>query len=354
MKKKVYFILSHLGAGGSERVFWLLAQHFDKSVYDVNLVLLDARNPFFSTEIEGVNIINLNSLRASKSFFKLKKLIKTEKPFAVFTTGGHINTLVSFISLFVDIPTLIGRESNMMEVMTKLGGIKEKFWDQFIWLTYKRFTLAICQSLEIKYSMANYYGVPKNKLVVINNPVLPSDLFIDINPQTEKKIIIIARLAIEKGIERFLTILNKLPENYTLTIAGDGPLKTQISNQIAFFNLNHRVKLLGVVPNISSLIAQHQLLVLPSITEGFPNVVLESLAVGLPVVAFRVSGIQSILEHGFNGYIVNQDDLQDFEKCTVKALNKKWDHGAIKADVNTRFGINKVVKQYEALLARRS
>jgi len=353
MKKKVYFILSHLGAGGSERVFWLLAQYFDKSLYEVNLVLLDARNPFFSTEIADVNIINLESIRASKSFFKLKKLIKEEKPFAVFTTGGHINTLVSFVSLFVEIPTLIGRESNMMEIMNKLGGIKEKFWDRFVWLTYKRFTIAVCQSVEIKYSMANYYGIPKNKLVVIHNPVLPSDILIDQTPKTEKKIIIVARLAIEKGIDRFLKILKNLPENFTLTIAGDGPLKNDILKEISLLNLSHRVQLLGVVPDINTLISQHHLMVLPSKTEGFPNVVLEALAVGMPVVAFRVSGIQTILNPGFNGFIVDPEDLQSFENCTLKALQKKWDHKAIKADVNFRFGVQKVVKQYEALLARR-
>ena len=353
MKKKVYFILSHLGAGGSERVFWLLAKYFDKSIYEVNLVLLDARNPFFSTEIKDVNVINLDSIRASKSFFKLKKLIKEEKPFAVFTTGGHINTLVSFVSLFVDIPTLIGRESNLMEMMNKLGGIKEKFWDRFVWLTYKRFTIAVCQSVEIKYSMANYYGVPKNKLVVIHNPVLPTDILIDQAPKTEKKIIIVGRLAIEKGIDRFLKILKKLPENYTLTIAGEGPLKNNILKEIKLLNLNDRVKLVGVVPDISTLIAKHHLMVLPSKTEGFPNVVLEALAVGLPVVAFRVSGIQTLIDPGFNGFIVDPDDLQSFEKYTVKALDRKWDHEAIKADVNLRFGVQKVVKQYEALLARR-
>ena len=353
MKKKVYFIMTHLGAGGSERVFWLLAQYFNKSIYEVNLVLLDARNPFFSTEIKDVNIINLNTIRAYKSFFKLKNLFKEEKPFAVFTTGGHINMLVSFVSLFVEIPTLIGRESNLMEIMNKLNGIKEKFWDQFVWLTYKRFTIAVCQSVEIKYSMSSFYGVPKNKLVVIHNPVLPTQISIDQSPKTEKKIIIVGRLAIEKGINQFLNILKNLPENYTLTIAGDGPLRNEIIKKIEYLQLNQRVKLLGVVPDINSIIAKHDLMVLPSKTEGFPNVVLEALAIGLPVVAFRVSGIQTLLNPGFNGFIVDPEDVKNFEKYTIEALNRKWNHNAIKADVNLRFGVEKIVKQYEALLDRR-
>lgn len=351
--KKVYFILSHLRAGGSERVFWILSQYFDKSVYDVSLVLLDSRDPFFSVDIQGVNIINLNSVRASNSFFKLRKLIKEEKPYAVFTTGGHINTLLSFISLFVYIPKLIGRESNVMDVMTKLGGLKEKFWDLFVKLTYQRFDIAVCQSLEIKYSLANHYQIPKNKLVVIPNPVLLSEVSIKKHSGKEKKLIIVARLAIEKGLLRLLQIIHRLPPEYSLTIAGDGPLKKDIQKKINLLKLTDRVQLVGVVQNVTGLIADHDLLVLPSVTEGFPNVVLEALAVGLPVVAFRVGGIQTILRHDFNGYIVDQDDVKTFEDNIVKACNGNWDHEAIRDDVNFRFGVKKVVKQYEGLLSYR-
>ena len=351
MKKKVFFILSHLGAGGSERVFWLLSQNIDKSLYDVSLVLLDSRNPFFSTNINQVNIIHLNSIRASRSLFKLCKLLKKEQPFAVFTTGGHVNTLLSFVSMFVNIPLLIGRESNVMNVMTKLGGFKERFWDLFVPSTYKRFHLAVCQSVEIQKSMALHYGIPKHKLVVIHNPVLATPLLVNKEGKNQKRLILVARLAVEKGIFRLLKIMHELPSDYTLTIAGEGPLKQKIADEIVLLNLSDRVRLLGLVTNINELIAAHSLMVLTSLTEGFPNVVLESLAIGVPVVAFRVSGISAIIRPGFNGYVVAQNDLIGFGDKVKQAVARTWNHEAIKADVNTRFGIDKIVKKYEALLA---
>jgi len=349
--KKVFFIISHLKAGGSEKVFWLLSQYFDKSIFDVYLVVLDSRETFYSRNLAGVKIIDLNSPRASKSVFKLRNLIAKEKPFAVFTTGGHINTLLALISLFVKIPRLIGRESNVMDIMTKLGGLKEKFWDKFLGLTYNRFDIAICQSEEIKNSLSNHYHIAESKLIVIPNPVLPMDIIKTTDLSKNKKIIIIARLAIEKGIIRFLHIFSRLPKEYILTIAGEGPMKMQVLNEIEQLKLTDRVKLVGVVREIPKLIAAQDLLVLPSVTEGFPNVVLESLAVGVPVVAFGVGGIRAMLKPDFNGYIIAQDDLDAFEKSVIKACNKTWDHSAIKADVETRFGVQKVVKQYEALLS---
>ncbi|HEY0668392.1 MAG TPA: glycosyltransferase [Sphingobacteriaceae bacterium] len=351
MKKKVYFILSHLGAGGSERVFWILSQYFDKSVYDVSLVLLDSRNPFFSTDLTGVNIINLNSIKASYSFFKLRKLIREEKPFAVFTTGAHINTLLSCVSLFAHIPKLIGRESSVADIMNKLGGVKERFWDLFVGVTYKRFNVAVCQSVEIKHSLAKHYHVPPGKLVVIPNPVLSTSILVKTQVKSEKKIILVGRLAVEKGIFRLLKVMRNLPQEYSLTIAGEGPLKKDIIKEIDSLQLSDRVQLTGLVNNITELIAKHDLMVLSSVTEGFPNVVLESLAVGVPVVSFQVGGIQAILKNHFNGYIIPQDDLSGFEKHIVKACNNTWDHDLIKADVNARFGVHQVVKQYEDLLS---
>ncbi|HTN21388.1 MAG TPA: glycosyltransferase [Pelobium sp.] len=350
MKKKVFFVLGNLGAGGSERVFWMLSQYIDKSLYDVSLVLLDSRKTFLSTNINQVNIIDLKSLRASRSFFKLIKLIKKEKPYAVLTTGGHINTLLSYVSIFVEIPLLIGRESNVMNIMTKLNGFKERFWDLFVPSTYKRINLAVCQSKEIKQSLAYHYGIPQHKLVIINNPVLATDTIIRKAEATQKKLILVARLAVEKGIFRLLKIMKNLPLEYALTVAGEGPLKGEILKEIDTLELNGRVNLIGLVPNINDVIANHSLMVLSSITEGFPNVVLESLAVGVPVVAFNVSGIQDMIKPGFNGYITEQDDLAGFEDNIKRAFLKKWNHQAIKADVNERFGIEKIVKQYEALL----
>lgn len=349
--KKVFFIISHLKAGGSEKVFWILSQYFDQSLFEVYLLVLDSNETFYSRDLRGVKIIDLHSPRASKAIFKIIRLIKVEKPYAVFTTGGHINTLLAFISMFVTIPKLIGRESNVMNIMTELGGLKEKFWDKFLSFTNKRFDIAICQSQEIKKSLAEHYHISEDKLRVIPNPILKTDIIKFPSSTNYKKIIIIARLAIEKGIIRFLHILNNLPPEYVLTIAGEGPMKSEIMQVIKDLNLNDRVKLVGIVREIPELIAAHDLLALPSFTEGFPNAVLEALEVGVPVLAFEVGGIKAMLKPGFNGYIIQQNNLQEFLNGIVKVCHQKWNHQLIKADIENRFGVQKVVKQYEALIS---
>lgn len=351
IKKKIFFIVASLGAGGSERVFWLLAQNFDKSIYDITIVFLDSEDKCFSTDIDGVNFVDLKTKKASRSFFALYQFLKNEKPFAVFSTTSHINILVSMVSLFVRVPNLIARASNIPDQMRKFDGPKARFWNVFTRLSYYRFDIIVCQSDEMKQSVIKEYNVNQSKLIVIPNPVLYTGLIKEEHHSPSKKrLIIVARLSKEKGFDRLLDILKELPENYSLTIVGDGVLKRDILNKVKLLKLEHRVVFMGQITDVGKIISKHDLMVLSSFTEGFPNVVLESLSVGIPVVTFRVGGLSGLLSNGFNGFIVEQGDLQGFKNQVLTACSKRWDFAAIKQDVYRKYAIDKVTGQYENLI----
>ncbi|WP_316811961.1 glycosyltransferase [Pedobacter heparinus] len=354
MKRKVFFVMTALKDGGSERVFWLLCQGFNKNLYDVSLVLLDPDKTLFSRDLPGVNFIDLGTRKASRSFFQMYKLFKKEKPFAVFSTTDHINILVSFVSLFVKIPKLIARASNNPHQMKKYEGFKGRFWALFTRFSYRKYQVIVCQTREMKRSILSEYRLDPNRLVVIPNPVLYTSTVKELNKgfkiPVRKKILVIARLSKEKGLERLLDIFSRLPGTYTLNIAGDGPLKEAILEKIASLKLSKRVNLLGSISNVISILPEYDSLVLSSLTEGFPNVILESLSVGIPVVSFRVGGVNSLLKDGFNGYIVEQDDLDAFRARIITTCNQAWDFAAIKADVFSKYALDKVVPEYECLL----
>jgi len=350
MKRKVWFILGHLKAGGAERVFWILSQYFDKSRFEVSLVVLDSADPFFSTDLEDVNVMHLKSVRASRSLFKLIRLIRQEKPYAIFSNGSHLNTLMAMACAFAPVPLLIGREVNVPELMASINGSKDMFWDRFVSLAYKKINVGICQSEEIRQSLTRRYSIPENKLKIIPNPVIATPVTKSDHPRNKNKLLMIARLATEKGILRMLEVMKSLPADYSLDIAGDGPLKQKVIEEIKALNLQNRVNLLGVVKNVQQLIADHSLMVLSSFTEGFPNVVLEALSVGVPVVSFKVSGVPALITNDFNGYIVEQNDLRGFRDMIIKACNKEWYTYEIKHEVNLKFGVQKVVSMYQDLL----
>jgi glycosyltransferase involved in cell wall biosynthesis len=350
MKKKVFLILSSLRAGGAERVFWLLAQDFDKTLYDVTLIVLNSNNAFFSLNLENVRVIDLKTIKASRSVFKLFNLIRKEKPYAVFSTGGQIDILLGFISLFQHIPVLIARPTNVDKA--NFADNKSRFLDKIGRGFYKRFDVVICQSDEIKKSVAAKNIVEADKLVVIPNPVIQSPLIRQVaEGNTNKKLIVVSRLTEQKGISRLIDMMKDLPDSYSLTIAGDGPLKGLLADQIKRMNLNHRVELAGTIPNVRELVSQKDLFVLPSYIEGFPNVVIESLSVGVPVVSFEVGGMSQIIINDFNGYMIEQNNLEDYKDKVIKACNKSWEPAAIKQDINNRFGIRKITQRYESLIS---
>lgn len=343
-------MLSSLRAGGSERVFWLVAQHFNKLDYDISIVLLDSRTPFFSLEMDRVRIIDLKTVKASKSFFSLYRVLKKERPDAVFSTGSHINLLVAAVSFLLRHPVFIARESHIPDLMLAYVSKKGKIVDLFTSNLYRRFYKIVCQSVEMKQSLVNAYAINPDKLIIIPNPIIPSATKAMAKSAAVRKLIIVARLAAVKGHIRLLEIMQSLPQNYHLTIVGDGPLKSDIEQKIVELNIADRVRMAGQVSEVTALIAQHDLMVLSSFTEGFPNVVIESLSVGTPVVAFEVGGLSHIITKDFNGYIVPQGDMQQFANRVIAACNKSWDAAAIKKDTENKFGINKVVAKYTELI----
>ncbi len=351
MKKKIFLVISSLGPGGSERVFWLLSQGIDKKKYDVSLVIIDSSKKFLSREIADVNIIDLNTTKASRSFIKLYKLLNSEKPYAVFSTSTHINLLVAFVAVFVSIPKVIARESNIYSEMSEFSTRRGRMFGYGVNLLYKWFNFIVCQSEEMEESFLKKFEIKQKRLVVIPNPVLSPKNYNAVLANTGvERLLTIARLSPEKSHSRLLKIFSMLPEKYHLTIAGDGECRDDIIAQVRKLNLEHRVSLIGLISNVNEIISKHDLFLLTSVTEGFPNAALEALAMGVPVISFKVGGISSMIRPGFNGYVVDQDDTEGFAQRIIKADSIKWDRKKIREDVLARFSLQAVADQYTELI----
>ena len=315
-------------------------------------MFLNGGEQCFSTDIEGIRFIDLETVKASRSFFKLYRLLKAAKPFAVFSTTDHINILTAMVACFLKVPRLIARASNNPQEMKKFYGYKSRFYNLFTRLLSVRFNFIVCQSPEMQQSMSKLYGISSRKLKVISNPVLHTPVIKkQLNNNTGlKKLIVVARLNREKGLFRLLEVMHGLPQNYVLTIVGCGPLMADLKADVDRKKLDNRVTFLGKINEVSAQVVQHDLFVLSSYTEGFPNAVLEALALGVPVVTFRVDGTNELIQEGFNGYVAEQDNITELRNLIVRACSQSWQHEAIKADAYDRFSLDKIGQAYESLL----
>ncbi|HXO22755.1 MAG TPA: glycosyltransferase family 4 protein, partial [Thermoanaerobaculia bacterium] len=126
-------------------------------------------------------------------------------------------------------------------------------------------------------------------------------------------LLFVGRLRIRKGVEVLLAALHRLaPEHpdLRLLVAGDGEHRRALERKTAELGLQSAVTFLGRTSGarVQELLAEARALVVPSIYEGMPLVVLEAMAAGVPVVASAVSGIPEVVEDGITGWLVPPED----------------------------------------------
>jgi len=142
----------------------------------------------------------------------------------------------------------------------------------------------------------------------------------------------------------------------TVVLAGDGPLRPDLEAKAASLGLADRVKMLGHRPDVEAVLAALDVFVLPSVSEGLSNTILEAMASGLPVVATRVGGADELVEEGTTGLLVEPGD----PKALGLAIEQLVSDPARRADMGNKarqraeseFGLPRMIGRYEDLYLR--
>jgi glycosyltransferase involved in cell wall biosynthesis len=138
-----------------------------------------------------------------------------------------------------------------------------------------------------------------------------------------------------------------------LILAGDGPQREVLEKTADDRGLADRVHFLGFRTDVPRILARSEMLVLPSRWEGMPNVVLEAMAAGLPVVATAVEGVLELLGDEAEQQAVAPDDLEAFAANITRLLSDRDLAGRLGQEncsrVTTHFQINQMVDRYETL-----
>lgn len=164
----------------------------------------------------------------------------------------------------------------------------------------------------------------------------------------------LGRFSEEKGVDIFVEIASRLKDRHDIhfVMAGDGPLRDEINQKIEAHQLREQVQLIGIV-DVSEQVPLCDIVVVPSRLDGRPNIVLESLAMGIPVVASRVGGLEEIVDKGRTGFLYNPDEVESFVQGIINilddaALREKMKLNARKT-AEKRFGIQKMFNSYAVM-----
>lgn len=135
---------------------------------------------------------------------------------------------------------------------------------------------------------------------------------------------VFGRLSHEKGQDLFLTALSQVVEqspNLFAILLGDGPLRSRLEEQINNLRLQEHVRMLGHQANVARYYALLDALVLPSRSEGMPNVLLEAMSLKVPVVAANVGGVTEVACHEQDALIVAPEDPAELARAILRMLN---------------------------------
>jgi glycosyltransferase involved in cell wall biosynthesis len=131
------------------------------------------------------------------------------------------------------------------------------------------------------------------------------------------ELLFVGRLAPQKGVDVLLRALALIPSGWRLRIAGDGPERVRLADLAESLGLADRVDFLGWTQRdaLPGLYRSADVFVFPSYDEGMPNVVLEALASGLPIVATRIAGTEQLVAGGENGTLVPPGNPEAFAEA---------------------------------------
>ncbi len=190
----------------------------------------------------------------------------------------------------------------------------------------------------------------------ISNAILPvsSDAtvpaMIDRGERDGPVIGVIGRLSHEKGVDVFLQALGHLRRDGLrprAVIAGDGPERQRLETLTAKLGLHDQVRLLGIVGDVHSLYRQIDLVVLPSRSEGLPNVLLEALHADTPVVATNVGAVAEVLSTPGAGRVVPPESPEALARAIDLSLKEDPDQGrAARARVCDRYTLERRVNAH--------
>jgi glycosyltransferase involved in cell wall biosynthesis len=135
----------------------------------------------------------------------------------------------------------------------------------------------------------------------------------------------IGRLSEEKGILNFIKAIPKTIENdkyLRFLIVGDGYLKDKVKQYLKENRLESKVKLLNGIPHneVPDYLNELKILVIPSYTEGLPNIMIEAMACGTPVLASKIGAIPDIIKEGNTGFILDENSPKSIENNIIRVL----------------------------------
>ena len=353
-----------MSGGGSENVCISMANIFVKNGWEVDLLILKKKNNNSSGLIsKKIKLVILDASQARNSILPLFKYFLKIKPKIVLTFNYEMTVITLFLRLIFNIKVkVISRNTNMFSIRLKELK-KENYWrnlvsSNLIKIFYSRSDHVINQCEAMRQDLNSYFPKLVNKSSTIYNPIsMKINKFVKKHNLSKFKkknyLLCIGRLekqkAIQYAIEAFAKVSNRFPE-LRLKIVGTGSMENKLKKICIDYGISNRIDFEGFQRNIIPYYLFAKGTLLTSLYEGYPNVLIESIALNTPVVSFNCpGGPNEIIKDGVNGFVAKYLDTDDLSNQIIKLLNTKFDSKDLEFSLHKN-KIDNVYLQYSKLI----
>lgn len=358
---KLMHVIPTLDQSGSEKQLALLLTNLPRDRFDPSVCVL-TRGGYYQQMLQDAGIpvtvlqkrlkIDLACLR------KLRGLMKQVQPDIVHTWLFAGNSYGRLAARLAKVPHVIATERCVDEWKSDYQFIIDR--------RLARWTDALVAN---SHAVADFYrgkGIPGEKIRVISNacpepqpqpdPAIAREIA-DLGITDSSMVVgFVGRLWPQKRVEDLLwatDILRISGAPLHVLILGEGPKRHALENFAARLKVNSIVHFLGHRSNVASWMARMNVLVIPSEFEGMPNVALEAMHIGLPIVATRIAGMDEVVVDGMTGILVEPKEPFNLAKAISKLLSDQELRERLgqagRRLVHDRFSVAGMVKQYVEL-----
>lgn len=358
-------VITELEVGGAEKCLTNLAGGLNRARFEPVVYSLAPRPSEGKDSLvrqlaaAGIATKFLN-LRSRWQFFtavsRLNQLFKEQQPQVMQSFLFHANV----------IGTMAAHRARVPHIVTGIRVADPSRWRQRVerWLA-PRVDRMVCVSQGVETFCRHTCRFPEAKLQVIPNGIeLESSASFTPARLTElglaagrRALLFVGRLNRQKGLDWLIRdvlpdLLAALPE-HDLVLVGDGPERQELIGLADSGGIASRVHFVGWRPDVPAIMAAADVLLLPSRYEGMPNVVLEAMAMGLPIVATRAEGVVELLGTAAEEQACAAGDVDGFRERVVRLIaDQPFSRQIIKenhARVAQKFSLTAMIQAYERL-----
>ena len=370
-RSRVCFVLPSLNGGGAERAAVQVLNGLDASYWERSMFLFERSGPYLNDVDPAIDLHSAPRPARTARWRALRAFVQRVQPHVVMAFLSFASALTAARAAGTRSKVVFNQQTPLTAFLTDADYAWRSGWRRAAFtagsrVVYGAADLIVATSRGVADDLTRNFGVSPDSMRVLPNPV---DLDVvrtrasePLQPGEQLRsadpvIVAAGRLADAKNYPLLIDAVAKLRASIParLFILGQGELEAALRRQVSDRGLGEAVTFLGFQSNPWKFIAQADVFALSSHYEGFGNVLIESMALGIPVVATASAGTRDIVESETTGLLVHSHTVDALAASLRRVLENRPMRDAMSRaalDAAERFAAPRVIAEYDAMLRR--